>query len=244
MSKLALWMSEPSASYAEIAFGHGFRTLVLDVEHGTFDLNNLADFLGFTKARGFYTLIKVLEPKAAAVQQALDFGADGVIIPHLLDLEHAREVTAAAKYPSLGSRSYTSSWATSFRRLTQSGLEEKNRATCCYAMIETAESLQDVEKIAALPTVDGLFPGPTDLSLSCGRGQYTFSPADQADLERCIAAAQAVNKPWIMSGWSAAEREFGVRNDAEIIIAVAQYASIHSGLESSLKTLSGEGIGV
>lgn len=242
MKNIALWMSEPSSSYAEIAYRLGFRTLILDVEHGTFDLASLDQFLGFARHRGFRTLVKVLAPEMAPIQQALDFGADGVIIPHLLGIEHARAVTAAAKYPPRGNRSYTSARASSFARMDQTALDARNRDTRCYAMIETAESLADVEAIAALPTVDGLFPGPTDLSLTRGRGQYTFTDADKVDLLRCVAAAKTAGKPWIMPGWSAPERQFAVENDAEIIISAGQFASIAAGLNASIAALNTEGL--
>lgn len=240
MDKVALWMSEPSVSFGEIAYRQGFRTLILDVEHGTFDLDSLDRFLGFSKARGFRTLVKVLSPEVAPVQQALDFGADGVIIPHLMDIDHARAICAAAKYPGLGSRSYTSARASGYSRLTQDDLGRRNRETRCYAMIETAESLADVEKIAALPTVDGLFPGPTDLSLSCGRGQYAFGPDHQKDLERCAAAAEAAGKSWIMPGWSPAERKFAHDFGAEMLVSANQYGSINLGLTTTVSMLEAE----
>ena len=51
-------------------------------------------------------------------------------------------------------------------------------------MIETAESLADVERIIALDTVDGLFPGPSDLALARGRGAYAFNDAEGGDASR------------------------------------------------------------
>ncbi len=178
----------------------------------------------------------------APIQQALDFGADGVIIPHIMDLEHASAVTAAAKYPPLGNRSYTSARASLYARMDQATLDKKNRETACYAMIETPESLNDIEAIAALPTVDGLFPGPTDLSLTSGRGQYTFTDHDRRDLERCVAAAKAAGKPWIMPGWTPAERQFAVENNAEFVVAAGQFASIAAGLSVAIGALKTEGI--
>ncbi|MGH6762101.1 MAG: hypothetical protein ACRECW_11005 [Phyllobacterium sp.] len=58
-------------------------------------------------------------------------------------------------------------------------------------MIETAESLTDVEKIIALNTVDGLFPGPSDLALAHGRGAYAFNDADRA--ERVLAQEESAS---------------------------------------------------
>ena len=99
MENIALWMSQPHHGYLEIARTLGVKSLVLELEHGTFDLSTLDQFLAYTKALGMPVLTKILAPNAESIQQALDFGSDGVIVPHLLGVEHARAVTRAAKYP-------------------------------------------------------------------------------------------------------------------------------------------------
>ena len=107
MENIALWMSQPHHGYLEIARTLGVKSLILELEHGTFDLSTLDQFLAFTRALDMPVLTKILAPNAESIQQALDFGSDGVIVPHLLGVEHARAVTRAAKYPLLGVRSYT-----------------------------------------------------------------------------------------------------------------------------------------
>ena len=184
MENIALWMSQPHHGYLEIARTLGVKSLVLELEHGTFDLSTLDQFLAYTKALGMPVLTKILAPNAESIQQALDFGSDGVIVPHLLGVEHARAVTRAAKYPLLGVRSYTSGRVFGYARPASDAFDRENARSKCYAMIETAESLADVERIIALDTVDGLFPGPSDLALARGRGAYAFNDADRADLRR------------------------------------------------------------
>lgn len=242
MDRLALWMSHPHFSYVEMAHLSGFRTLVIDVEHGTFDLADLDRFLAFTKAKGISVLAKVLAPTTEAIQQVLDFGADGVVIPHLLGVEHTRAVTAAAKFPLRGSRSYSGGRPAGYARPSSGYFEEENRRTRCYAMIETAESLAEVEGILGLDTVDGLFPGPSDLALARGRGAYAFGDADRADLTRCARAARAAGKPWIMPAWTAAEREFALAEGAAQLVVATQTMVVRQGLAGTLDALKREAV--
>lgn len=136
MENIALWMSQPHFGYLEIAKTCGFTSFVLELEHGTFDLGTLDQFLAFTKAQGLPTLTKVLAPTTEAIQQVLDFGTDGVIIPHILGVDHAREVTKAAKYPLTGTRSYAGGRVFGYSRPASDAFEKENKRTKCYAMID------------------------------------------------------------------------------------------------------------
>lgn len=242
MKNIALWMSQPHFGYLEIAKNCGFRTMVLELEHGTFDLAALDQFLAMTKALGIRTLTKILAPDAASIQQPLDFGSDGVIIPHVLDVEHARQVTKAAKYPLLGTRSYAGGRVYNYARPESDTFENENKRTKCYAMIETVASLNDVEKIIELDTVDGLFPGPSDLALARGRGAYEFNDEDRADLRRIAAAARAAGKPWIMPAWTPDERQFALEESAELLVVATQNMSLRMGIMASVNMLKQEKI--
>ena len=110
--KIATWMTTPLLQHAEIARGHGFENIVLDVEHGSWDLGSLDMFVGFLKALGMGVHLKILGPTTEAVQQAMDFGADSVIIPHVEGVRHAAGVCASGD--GLGWRNWSpighSSW--------------------------------------------------------------------------------------------------------------------------------------
>lgn len=240
MDNIALWMSQPHFGYLEIARACGVRKLVIELEHGTFDLAALDQFLAFSRALGMPALTKVIAPTTEAIQQALDFGADGVIVPHILGVDHARQVTKAAKYPLAGIRSYSGGRAFGYARPTTETFAAENARTRCYAMIETAESLADVEKIAALETVDGLFPGPSDLALACGRGAYAFTDADRVDLRRIARAARDAGKPWIMPAWTAAERGFALEEGAEMLVVATQNMTLRAGIMATLDELGSE----
>jgi 4-hydroxy-2-oxoheptanedioate aldolase len=240
MDNIAIWMSQPHFGFLEIAKSCGFKQLVVELEHGTFDLATLDQFLAFSKALGIPALTKVIAPTTEAIQQALDFGADGVILPHILGVEHARDVTKAAKYPLTGIRSYAGGRVFGYTRPSNDAFETENKRTKCYAMIETAESLADVEKIAALETVDGLFPGPSDLALACGRGAYAFNEEDRRDLTRIARAAKAAGKTRIMPAWTPAERTFALEEGAEMLVVATQNMAIRAGVMSAVNMLKQE----
>ena len=242
MDNIVFWMSQPNYEYLEIARTCGVKSLVLDLEHGTFNLASLDQFLAFTKAVGLSTLTKVIAPNAESIQQALDFGSDGVIIPHVLGVEHAREVTKAAKYPLIGTRSYAGGRVFGYARPASGAFEAENKRTKCYAMIETAESLKDVERIIELGTVDGLFPGPSDLSLSRGRGAYAFNDADRVDLKRVAAAARNAGKRWVMPAWTPAERQFALDEGAALLVVANQSMTLQLGLMATINALKDERI--
>lgn len=232
---LAVWLSTPHQAMIEIAHDIGYRHIVLDIEHGLFDLEALDRIIALGKALGMKMHAKVLGPQAIPIQQALDMGADSVIIPHIGNLEHAREVTRSAKYPMLGNRSFSGTRPARYGGVSPEYYERENTVTKCYPMVESAAALADIEAILALPTVDGVFVGPSDLSLDSGRGAYRNTDADKADLARIAAAAKAAGKPWIMPAWSRAERDYAKNLGASLMVVADEYGSIMSGLADAAK---------
>jgi len=233
---LAVWLSTPNHIMVEIARDLGYRRFVLDMEHGLFDLEPTDKLVCLMKAMGLEVHAKVLGPLAVPIQQALDMGCDGVIIPHIGDAAHAREVTAAAKYPPIGTRSFAGMRTSHYGGAGQSYYDDADRNTRCYPMIESAAALEDVEAILALPTVDGVFVGPSDLSLSRGRGAYRNTDADRADLTRIAQAAAAAGKAWIMPGWSQAERDFARPLKPAFMLVVDEGGALYTGLSQALQT--------
>ncbi|MFC3051863.1 HpcH/HpaI aldolase family protein [Kordiimonas pumila] len=230
----AFWLSTPNPMMVEAAHDKGLTRLVLDLEHGAFDQSQLNMFIPFCKALGFEICAKVLAPEAMAIQQALDFGADAVIIPHVEGVDHAREVTAHAKYPPLGNRSYAAGRIVRYDALPAGFFQNENNRVKCYPMVESSAALTDVEAILALPTVDGLFVGPSDLALSRGRSTYCFDGDDRTDIKRIAVAAEKFKKPWIMPAWTQAERQFSLENNAAWLVALNEFGVAMAGLGAGL----------
>ncbi|WP_425638417.1 aldolase/citrate lyase family protein, partial [Agrobacterium radiobacter] len=136
--KSAVWLSGPNIAAAEIAASIGYTAVVLDIEHGSFDLDTLERFIPVLKGLGMEVLAKVLAPERGPIQQALDFGADAVVIPHILDATHAEKTCAFAKFPPHGERSFAGGRTVAYGSPDDQWFIDQDRKTRCYPMIEHA----------------------------------------------------------------------------------------------------------
>lgn len=232
---LALWIMSENEIACEIAGILGYRQAVLDMEHGALDIRGMARLIAVARQHGLEALVRVDSPSRVSIQHALDLGSDGVIIPRLLNLDHAREASAYAKYPPLGSRGYGGGRTVHFQPAPQNFVETENRRVRCYAMIETAEALADVERIAELPTVNGLFVGPNDLSLALGRGEYRADGSDHEDLRRIANAARNAGKPWGSPIHSKLDRDFTRSLGIGFQVITDDQTALRDGLKLALE---------
>jgi 4-hydroxy-2-oxoheptanedioate aldolase len=233
-----VWLSGPNVAAAEIARQIGYGAAVLDIEHGTFDIAGLERFVPFLKAVGLEVIAKVLGPERGPIQQALDFGADVVAIPHVENVAHARAVTAFAKFPPLGDRSFAGGRTAAYGGFTDDWVREQDRRTRCYPMIEDAGAIEEIEDILAIDTVDGVFVGPSDLSLRRERGAYRRTPGDFTDLARIAAAARAAGKPWLLPAWSTEEKRFAVEHGADQLALTMEHGALLAGFTAAYTEIS------
>ncbi|WP_372741370.1 HpcH/HpaI aldolase/citrate lyase family protein [Neptunomonas sp.] len=232
---LSVWLTEPSSAAVDIAKLAGFDTVVLDVEHGLFDLAALDWIIPFIRARGMRVIVKVLGPERGPIQQALDFGANAVAIPHIESAEHAARVCGYAKFPPLGDRSFAGGRTSNYRGFTDEWLQEQDSQYQCFPMIEDGTAYDAVEDILALDCVDGIFIGPSDLSLRRGRGAYSVTDADLEDIRHLARAAQQANKPWILPAWSEAEQRVAIEENASVVVINMQYGALLGGFTQAVE---------
>jgi 2-keto-3-deoxy-L-rhamnonate aldolase RhmA len=232
--QLAFWLETPSLAACEIAALVGYDGVVLDFEHGVLP-HEAADQLTFTgKKLGLTVHWRTATADRVAIQHALDAGADGVILPQIASLAHAREVTAFAKYPPLGSRGVGYSRTMAYGDTAPGFFEAENARIACYAMIETPGALAEAEVIARLETVDGLFVGPSDLSMTRGRGAYRGGAEDLADMTRIAKAAKKASKAWALPAPGRAVFDFAARNGAAFVTVSDDLTALRIGLTEGL----------
>ncbi|MBO0676550.1 4-hydroxy-2-oxovalerate aldolase [Mycolicibacterium sp. S2-37] len=233
----SIWLTEPSAAAVEMGSLAGYDTVVLDIEHGLFDLRAVDWIIPLIRAKGMRVIAKVLGPERGPIQQALDFGADAVAIPHITSADHAARICGFAKFPPLGDRSFAGGRTSGYRGFTDDWVSAQDRNTQCYPMIEDASAFDDIEEILALPVVDGIFIGPSDLSLRRDRGAYGVTTEDLADIRHLARAANAAGKPWLLPAWSAAEQRLAVEEGAHTIVAAMQYGAMLAGFTATMQSL-------
>jgi len=152
----------------------GYDYVALDLQHGMLGYHGmLHGLLAIDAGQVSVGLVRVEANLATPIGKALDAGAVGIIVPLINSAEDAAAAVAATRYPPDGIRSYGP---------MRSGLRigptpaEANASVLVFAMIETPEGLANVEQIAATPGLDGLYIGPSDLTLAVG-GKTSSDPA-------------------------------------------------------------------
>lgn len=159
--KLGTFLSLGSPVVAEVCGKYPFDWILIDGEHGAGmsedALFRILQAMGPTKAK---KIVRLGEPSHTAIQHALDWGADGLMIPHVDSADIARQALDSMLYPPKGRRGYSRS-VRAFGYGT--ALPDKPRKPLLFAQIETLEAVENVEAIAAVDGVDVLFVGPADL---------------------------------------------------------------------------------
>lgn len=145
--------------------GAGFDFVVLDTEHSTFAFDTVEPLVQCAQALGIAALVRVWGRDAGLIGKALETGANGVLVPHVDDLERAREVVNETRFPPTGQRSFSP--LLRYDALTQSKARI-GRATVVIVQIEGKRGLSAARDIATLDGIDGIFIGTHDLSLSLG----------------------------------------------------------------------------
>lgn len=161
------FQSLPSPVVGETLGRLGADVIVADIQHGALTWDDLLQVIYGIEAGGAVPFVRVGWNDPMQIMRALDLGAQGVIVPMVSTPEEAALAVGAMRYGPRGNRSIGP-----VRQLAVGGYvaDQAISAPFCMPMIETAEGLANIEKIAATPGVDGLFLGPGDLSLSLGLG--------------------------------------------------------------------------
>jgi len=183
---IGTWCSLPALGAVEVVSQSGFDWVIIDWQHGQFDVESLGLMIQTAAMAGTVPLARVPINEPWMIQKVFDLGAFGVIVPLVDTAEQAAAAVAACRYPPYGNRSFGP-----IRTARVIGWEpaQANAEVLCIVQVETKESLANVEAIAAVPGVDGIFVGPADLAISMG---VPFGdPQVDASLSAVLAAGAA-----------------------------------------------------
>lgn len=185
------WLSIANSFSAEIMAAQGFDSLTVDLQHGVVDYAGAVTMLQAIRASGVTPMVRVPWLEPGILMKVLDAGAYGVICPMVNTRDDAERLASYVRYPPLGQRSFGPTRA---NFSTGGGYAaEANGEIICWAMIETAEALANVDAIAATPGIDGLYIGPADLTLGVTNGRlapgFDRTEPEMIDAIKAILAA-------------------------------------------------------
>jgi 4-hydroxy-2-oxoheptanedioate aldolase len=198
--KLGLFLNSHSPTVAEQLTHSGYDWLLVDSQHGPMGYEKLSAMLCGISSGGAKSLVRVGGySDRPGIQQSLDLGADGVLVPYINTAEEARQAVSCMRYPTAGTRSVYFPQ----RSMNKEGLlgyaGGANKNIIVALQVETADCIKNIDEIAAVPGVDLLFLGQNDLCMSMGLYEkYEFphmytSPELGAATEKLVAAARKNN---------------------------------------------------
>ncbi len=164
------WLSIGNSFTAEIMAEAGYDALTVDVQHGALDYGDALPMLQAMRASGVFPMARASWREPGIVMKLLDAGAMGIICPMVGTSAQAAEFASFLRYPPRGTRSYGPTRVGVAHGLTKSS-REANDVVLGFAMIETAEGMRNLDDIAATPGIDGLYVGPSDLTISLSDGR-------------------------------------------------------------------------
>lgn len=181
---------------ASLIAGAGFDWVLLDAEHGHFSSDGLRSALDSLKGSPATVLVRVGDDSVFQIKQALELGAEGVLVPMVLDKTQAERILDTMLYSPLGSRS------TGYSRSNAFGLDSRywhsaNEELLTLLMIESIRSVEEIENILSVPGVDVAFIGPYDLAASMG---LVGQPSHPKVLEAIDKVIHACHQAGVISG--------------------------------------------
>jgi 2-keto-3-deoxy-L-rhamnonate aldolase RhmA len=159
---------DPGAPSIFAAAGYDF--VFIDMEHGNYSMETVADLIRGAKSAGMATIIRVPRLETFFISRVLDAGAEGIMVPMTSTKEQAEEIVRYSKYTPLGQRGFgNQTGQTDYRPLkTLDFMKEANEHTLIVAQIETREAIENVDSILSVEGIDVGLIGPNDLSISLG----------------------------------------------------------------------------
>ena len=238
-----LWSVVPGSFGVEILARTDVDYVCVDQQHGLIGYDAMVPMLQAIEAGGSAPITRVLSNDPYGIMKSLDAGARGVIVPLVNTAEDAERAVSACRYPPRGMRSYGPIRAGGVMGTSDpKALEE---GALCFVMVETREALENVEKIAATPGLDGIYVGPSDLALSLDL-PATIEVLEDEHVEAVRRVRDACAKSGIAAGihassgeWAKAHAEAGF----DMVTVATDASLLRSAALAELAVLRGERAG-
>lgn len=191
------WIAVPNSFQAEVFASAGWDSVTIDMQHGAPDLNDVVPLLQAIQLNDVTGMVRVPWNEPSVIMRVLDAGAMGIICPMVNTKAEAEALVSAGRYPPLGARSNGP-----FRATQAYGADYQahaNDEVLIFAMIETAEAMDNLDAILSVKGLDGVYVGPTDLALSLGK-PATLDPSDKDVLKAMKTIVDKAKKAGKLAG--------------------------------------------
>ncbi len=192
--QIGLWSHLCSPISIEILAHCGYDWLLLDMEHSP---NEVPDVLAQLQAMQGGTATPIVRPPwndMVTFKRLLDIGVQTLLVPYIQTAEEARNAVSYTRYPPQGVRGYAGAPRASNYGRVKGYAQRSAEEICVLLQVETIEGLKNIEEIANVEGVDGVFIGPGDLSAALGHLGNPKHPEVLKVIDEAIARIQARGK--------------------------------------------------
>lgn len=194
-TQIGLWCSLGSATATEVLAHAGYDWLLIDTEHAPTDVPMVVDQLRALTGGTAQAAVRPAWNDPVLIKRILDTGAQTLLVPYVQNADEAARAVAATRYPPRGNRGVALIHRASGYGARTGYQKGADAEMCVLVQLETRAALDALEAIAAVPGIDGLFIGPSDLSASLGHLGHAAHPEVQAAIADACARARRAGKP-------------------------------------------------
>jgi 4-hydroxy-2-oxoheptanedioate aldolase len=237
-SLLSAWCGLPEPGIPGLLAREAFDAITIDMQHGSVDFAAAARAIPMIAAANKPAVVRVPVGDFATASRLLDVGAAGIIAPMINTMEDARRFASFMKFPPLGERSWGPHGA-----ITLSGLQpaeyfaKANGFAIAFAMVETREALAILDDILAEPGIDGIFIGPSDLSIALSGGSVLDAASRDVDqaLDHVLARVRAAGKFAAIYAFTGERAAEFVRKGFHFVAISSDLNLMRMGAQAALK---------
>jgi 4-hydroxy-2-oxoheptanedioate aldolase len=198
--QIGFWLNLASPTAAEVCAGAGFDWLLIDMEHSPNELPDVVHTLRACEGGTAEPVVRVPWNDPVMVKRLLDQGARSFLFPFVQSAEEARRAVAATRYPPKGIRGFAGTTRANRYARVPDYAKRADEEICVLVQTETRKAVGEIEAIAGVEGVDGIFIGPADLAADMGHIANTQHPEVQsAILEAGARIKRAGKAPGFLS---------------------------------------------
>jgi 4-hydroxy-2-oxoheptanedioate aldolase len=215
----------------------GYDVVWFDLEHRSFSIDTINTQSLACRAAGIDLMVRIVKGGYFSPMQALEFGANGLMIPHIRNAEEARQWVEWSRFPPLGKRGLDGAGADADFGLanTHEYLKHANEEVFLAFQIEDREAVEAIGEIAAVPGFDLFFVGPGDLSLSYGVPLEFDHPLLQEATRRVAEAARKHGKWWGTTTATPEKAQRALDLGARMVVAGGDHGALVNGMRDSFR---------
>jgi 4-hydroxy-2-oxoheptanedioate aldolase len=232
------WLQIPNSFTAELMANQNWDSLTLDMQHGVVDYSHAISMLQAISTTNVVPMARVNWNEPGQIMKILDAGAYGIICPMVSNRKEAENFVQACMYPPRGYRSYGP-----IRGLVYGGpdyADEANNEILKFAMIETKESLDNLDEIMQTPGLDGIYIGPADLSLALGEKPSFDKPEGDPVYNVIMKILEHAKKNKIIAGIQNAQPEYAqkmIKKGFQLVTIGTDQRFMTAAVKAALSTI-------